>query len=331
MRGAAQFLDRPGQPLRAGTLDLPAPGPGQVALSVRACAVCRTDLHVFDGELPDAKLPLVLGHEIVAAVTARGPGVERFAVGDRVGVGWLAWACGQCRDCRAGRENLCPFARFTGYHVDGGYAECALAQADFCFALPAGYADAVAAPLLCAGLIGHRTLRAAGDAERVGIYGFGSAAHLVTQVARHEGRQVFAFTRPGDAAAQAFARASGAVWAGGSDTAPPEELDAALIFAPVGDLVPVALRAVRRGGTVVCGGIHMSDVPRFPYALLWGERSVRSVANLTRRDGEEFLAIAARVPLHIEVETHPLSEASAVLERLRRGLVRGVPVLEPPR
>ncbi|HEX6669810.1 MAG TPA: zinc-dependent alcohol dehydrogenase family protein, partial [Gemmatimonadales bacterium] len=286
----AMLLDAPGRPLRPVAVPTPEPGPGQLLLRILACGVCRTDLHVADGELPNPRLPLVLGHEIVGEVVASGPGRggEAFATGERVGVPWLAWTCGECRYCRAGRENLCDHARFTGYQVDGGYAEYTVADARFCFRLPAGYRDVDAAPLLCAGLIGHRALRAAGEAERLGIYGFGAAAHLVAQVARHEGRRYFAFTRPGDAEAQAFARELGAAWAGDSGESPPEPLDAAIIFAPVGALVPAALRAVSKGGTVVCAGIHMSDIPSCPYSLLWGERTLRSVANLTRQDGLDF-------------------------------------------
>jgi propanol-preferring alcohol dehydrogenase len=325
----AMLLDAPGQQLRPAELPLPTPGPEQVLVQVRACGVCRTDLHVFDGELPDPKLPLVLGHEVVGTVEAVGAGVDRFRPGDRVGVPWLGWTCGACRYCRSGRENLCDRARFTGYQIDGGYAEFALADARYTFALPAGYGDAEAAPLLCAGLIGYRSLVLAGDATRLGLYGFGAAAHIVAQVARHQGRRVFAFTRRGDAEAQEFARSLGAEWAGASDEQPPEELDAAILFAPVGALVTLALRAVARGGVVVCGGIHMSDIPSFPYALLWGERSVRSVANLTRRDGEEFLALAPRVPVRTAVETFALADANEALARLRAGRLRGAAVLVP--
>jgi alcohol dehydrogenase, propanol-preferring len=298
-----------------------------VRLRFHACGVCRTDLHVQAGELPRPTLPLVLGHEIVGAVTGAGAGADRFAHGTVVGVPWLGWTCGACRFCRSGRENLCEHARFTGYDRDGGYAEYALADERYCFALPPGYDPVHAAPLLCAGLIGHRALLAAGDAPRLGLYGFGAAAHIVAQLARHEGRRVFAFTRPGDAEGQCFPRALGAEWAGGSDELPPEPLDAAIIFAPVGALVPAALRATDRGGTVVCAGIHMSDIPAFPYEILWGERSVRSVANLTRRDGEEFFLRAARVPLKIAAEPFPLAHANEALERLRAGRVRGAAVL----
>jgi propanol-preferring alcohol dehydrogenase len=314
-------LERAGEPLREAELPDPVPRGGELLLRVRACGVCRTDLHIADGELAEPKLPLVLGHQVVGEVVA-GP-----RTGERVGVPWLGWTCGACRYCVAGVENLCDRARFTGYDVDGGYAELCAADERFCFPLPDGYGDAEAAPLLCAGLIGHRTLRAAGDPAVVGLYGFGAAAHIVCQVAAWEGRTVHAFTRPGDEGGQAFARSLGATWAGGSDERPPEELDAALLFAPAGELVPVALAAVRKGGSVVCGGIHMSDLPSFPYELLWGERTLRSVANLTRRDGEELLALAPRVPIRLEVETFPLARANEALERLRRGEVRGAAVL----
>jgi len=326
----AMLLEAPGSPLRPASIPDPLPAAGQVLLRVRACGICRTDLHVADGELPDPKLPLVLGHEIVGEVTSVGAGVDRFGAGDRVGVPWLGWTCGTCRYCRAGKENLCDLARFTGYQIDGGYAEYAVADARFCFPLPTSYGDADAAPLLCAGLIGHRALRAAGDAERLGIYGFGAAAHIVAQVARHEGRRVFAFTRPEDAEGQRFALELGAEWAGPSTERAPEVLDAALIFAPVGALVPAALRAVAKAGTVVCAGIHMSPIPSFPYEILWGERVVRSVANLTRRDGEEFLRLAGRIPLRITAESLPLERANEGLDRLRSGRVRGAAVLIPP-
>jgi propanol-preferring alcohol dehydrogenase len=304
----------------------PEPGPGEVVLEVLACGICRTDLHVVDGELPEPKLPLVPGHQIVGRVVEAG---ERFAAGDRVGVPWLGWVDGDCPYCRSGRENLCDRAVFTGYTRDGGYAELVVADERFCFPIPGDYPDLAAAPLLCAGLIGYRALRLAGDAERLGLYGFGAAAHIICQVARHQGRRVFAFTRPGDAAGREFARSLGAEWAGDSDVRPPEELDAALIFAPAGELVPAALRAVAKGGSVVCAGIHMSDIPSFPYELLWEERVLRSVANLTRADGEEFLALAPRVPVHTEVETHPLEQANEALARLRSGQVRGAAVLLP--
>src|SRR5712692_3526261 len=323
----AMVLDAPGRPLRAAELPRPEPGPGQVLLSVRACGVCRTDLHVVDGDLPEPKLPLILGHEIVGTVAALGPGVAQPLAGDRVGVPWLGWTCGSCGFCRAARENLCERARFTGYQLDGGYAEYAVADARYVFPLPDGYGDLEAAPLLCAGLIGYRSLVAAGDGVRLGIYGFGAAAHIVAQVARHQGRRVFAFTRPGDAEAQRFARGLGAEWAGGSDAAPPEPLDAAIIFAPVGRLVPAALRAVAKGGTIVCAGIHMSEIPAMPYELLWGERVVRSVANLTRRDGDEFLKLAPSVPVRTTVERFPLGQANAALARLREGKLRGAAVL----
>jgi propanol-preferring alcohol dehydrogenase len=296
---------------------------------VRACGVCRTDLHVHDGELPHPKLPLVLGHEVVGIVEHAGDAVPEVRAGDRVGLPWLGWACGRCRFCRRGDENLCPLAEFTGYHRDGGYAERLVADGRFVLPLPATVDDESAAPLLCAGLIGYRTLRLAGDAERIGLYGFGAAAHLVAQVARHQGRRVFAFTRPGDAAAQAFARELGATWAGDSTESPPEPLDAALLFAPLGDLVPLALRAVEPGGVVVCGGIHMSDIPSFPYELLWRERVLRSVANLTRQDGRDFLALAAATPLRTETHRYPLSRANDALEDLRHGRFTGAAVLIP--
>jgi len=322
----AMILEAARRPLVFADVPDPTPGPGQVLVRVRACGVCRTDLHVADGELPEPKLPLVLGHEIVGTVVRGG---SRYAQGTRVGVPWLGWTCGECEACRAGRENLCDRARFTGYHLDGGYAELAVADERYCFALPDGYGDAQAAPLLCAGLIGHRCLRMAGDARRLGLYGFGAAAHLVAQVARQEGREVYAFTSPGDRAAQELALELGAVWAGSSLEMPPQPLDAAILFAPVGALVPLALRAVGKGGVVVCGGIHMSDVPSFPYQLLWGERVLRSVANLTRRDGEEFFQFAARHPLQTRVAARPLEQANEVLTELREGRVVGAAALVP--
>ena len=312
-------LERPRSPLREAELPKPVAGPGQLLVRVQTCGVCRTDLHVFDGELPQPKLPLVLGHQIVGTVV----GEDR-----RVGIPWLGWTDGECRFCRSGRENLCDRARFTGYDLDGGYAEYTVVDERFCFALPEDYSDLEAAPLLCAGLIGYRSLRIAGDAERLGLYGFGSSAHIVAQVARHEGRRVFVFTRPGDEEGQMFARGLGVDWTGGSDEAPPEELDAAIIFAPVGGLVPTALRALAKGGTVVCAGIHMTDIPAFPYELLWSERVLRSVANLTRRDGEEFLVLAPQVPVRTSVEAFPLEQANEALERLRRGEIRGAAVLD---
>ncbi len=316
------------QPGRLGIADVaePEPGPGEILLRVRACGICRTDLHIVDGELTEPKLPLVPGHQVVAEVVDGG---ERFTAGDRVGVPWLGWACGECSYCLSGRENLCPFARFTGYHRDGGYAELVTADERFCLALPEGQEDLELAPLLCAGLIGYRTLSFAGDAERLGIYGFGAAAHIVCQVAVHEGRRVFAFTRAGDEAAQEFARELGAEWAGATGDSPPEELDAALVFAPAGETVPAALRAVAPGGTVVCGGIHMSDIPSMPYEILWGERVLRSVANLTRIDGERFLAVAPQVPVRTQFEAFPLAEADEALDRLRAGRIRGAGVLTP--
>jgi propanol-preferring alcohol dehydrogenase len=316
-------LERPGDPLLAASIADPVPAPGELLLRVRACGVCRTDLHVVDGELPRPKLPLVPGHQIVGEVVA-GP-----RSGERVGVPWLGWTCGTCRYCAAGAENLCDDARFTGYDLDGGYAELAAADERFCLALPDGFADLQAAPLLCAGLIGYRSLRAAGDSEVVGLYGFGAAAHIVCQVALWEGRRVVAFTRAGDRDAQAFARELGAGWAGAVGAEPPVQLDAAIVFAPAGELVPAALGAVRKGGVVVCAGIHMSDIPSFPYELLWGERVLRSVANLTRRDGEEFLALAPRVPVRTEVEAFPLERAGEALARLRAGRIRGAAVLVP--
>lgn len=325
----AMVLTGAGRALAPARLPEPEPGAGQVLVRVSACAVCRTDLHIVDGELASPKLPLVPGHEIVGVVAAVGADVDRFAVGDRVGVPWLGWTCGACGYCRAGRENLCDRARFTGYDLDGGFAQLAVADQRYCFSIPAGYDDVAAAPLMCAGLIGYRTLRLAGDPRRVGIYGFGAAAHIVAQVARHEGRQVFAFTRPGDLEGAAFARSLGAAWAGGSDVAAPEPLDAALIFAPVGALVPAALRAVAKGGVVVCGGIHMSDIPAFPYAELWGERVVRSVANLTRRDAVDLLALAPRVPIRTSTTPYPLSAANEAIADLRAGRVSGAAVLVP--
>ncbi len=325
----AMLLDAPRRPLRAAEVSDPVPAAGELLLRVSACAVCRTDLHVLDGDLSRPKLPLVLGHEVVGVVERVGEGASRFAVGDRVGVPWLGSTCGRCRTCTEGRENLCDEARFTGYDLDGGFAERTVAREGFCFPIPSAFGDAEATPLLCAGLIGHRTLRMAGDPRAVGIWGFGAAAHLVAQVARFEGREVFAFTRPGDVASQDFARSLGASWAGGSDELPPEPLDAALVFAPVGALVPAALRSVRKGGVVVCGGIHMSDVPSFPYALLWGERVLRSVANLTRRDGEEFLALAARARVKSRVRTYPLAAANEALGDLREGRLEGAAVLVP--
>lgn len=325
----AMVLDGPGRPLRLAELRRPEPGPGQVLLRVRACAICRTDLHILDGDLPEPKLPLVLGHQIVAEVEEAGPGVEELSKGDRVGVPWLGWTDGECRYCTSGRENLCPRARFTGYHIDGGYAEYTVADARFCLLIPDGYPDLQAAPLLCAGLIGWRCLKMTGDAELVGIYGFGTAAHLVAQVALHQGQRIFAFTRPGDEEAQRFAKELGAEWAGGSDQPPPEELDAAILFAAVGELVPVALRAVAPGGTVVCGEIHMSDIPSFPYDLLWRERVLRSVANLTRQDAVEFLELAPTVPVRSQVTEFPLDRANEAVETVRAGAVPGAMVLLP--
>jgi propanol-preferring alcohol dehydrogenase len=315
------------EPLRLEELPVPAPARGQVLIRVSACAVCRTDLHIVSGELSEPKLPLVIGHMIVGRVQAAGEGARRFATGDRIGVPWLGFVDETCRFCRRGLENLCVNARFTGYHVDGGYAEFCAADERFCFALPDSYDDLHAAPLLCAGLIGYRALRLADDAQRVGLYGFGDSAHIIAQVARYQGRRVFAFTSPGDLKKQQFARSLGAEWAGDSLAAPPEPLDAALIFAPVGALVPAALKALDRGGIVVCAGIHMSDIPSFSYDLLWMERQIRSVANLTRRDGEEFLEIAPRVPVRTEVHPYPLAEANAALDDLAHGRFEGAAVL----
>jgi alcohol dehydrogenase, propanol-preferring len=314
--------------LRLAALDLPPPGPGQVLIAVHACGVCRTDLHVVDGELTRPKLPLIPGHEIVGSIVVTGAGVERFRVGDRVGVPWLGWTCGVCEFCRSGRENLCAQARFTGYQIDGGYGEFTIADQRFCFAVPAGYSDLEAAPLLCAGLIGYRSLCMAGQARRLGLYGFGAAAHIIAQVARWQGRDIYAFTSPGDLQAQAFARELGATWAGGSNEAPPERLDAAIIFAPVGPLVPAALRAVERGGTVVCAGIHMSPIPSFPYDILWSERVVRSVANLTRQDGEDFLELAPQAPVKTRPLPYPLEQANQALNDLRAGRLQGAAVLQ---
>jgi propanol-preferring alcohol dehydrogenase len=325
----AMLFENAGQPLRLAEIPAPQPGPGQVLLRVQACAVCRTDLHILDGELSQPKLPLILGHEIVGTVVQAGEGTDAFAAGQRVGVPWLGWTDGTCRYCQHGQENLCTQAKFTGYTLDGGYAEYAVADQRYCFLLPEGYPDLQAAPLLCAGLIGYRTYRLAGPhAERLGIYGFGAAAHIIAQVAVHQGRQVYAFSKPGDREAQEFALSLGAVWAGGSDELPPVELDAALIFAPVGALIPAALRATARGGVVVSGGIHMSDIPSFPYSLLWEERTIRSVANLTRQDGEEFLALAPQVPVRTAVTPFPLEQANEALGALRQGALQGAAVLE---
>jgi len=307
----------------------PQPGPTEVLIRVHACGVCRTDLHVVDGELTQPKLPLIVGHEIVGTVVETGAAADRFKIGDRVGVPWLGWTCGECAYCRSGRENLCDRARFTGYQIDGGYAELTAADQRFCFALPAGYSDVEAAPLLCAGLIGYRALRMAGDGKKLGIYGFGAAAHIIAQVAAHQGRDVYAFTKGGDARSQNFARELGAIWAGGSDTMPPEALDAALIFAPVGALVPAALRTTGKGGIVVCAGIHMSDIPQFPYEILWEERTVRSVANLTRRDAEEFLSLAGQFRIKTATTPYTLCRANEALDDLRHGRFDGAAVLVP--
>jgi propanol-preferring alcohol dehydrogenase len=325
----AMLLMAAGQPLLPTDVPMPRPGAGQLLIKVAACAVCRTDLHVADGELPDPKLPLIPGHEIVGRVEEIGAGVANFRVNDRVGIPWLGWTCGECEYCTSGCENLCARARFTGYTIDGGYAEYAIADARFAFPIPDAYDDVSAAPLLCAGLIGYRALRKAGDARRLGLYGFGAAAHIVAQVARFEGREVFAFTRPGDIDAQKFALQLGATWAGGSDATPPKKLDAAIIFAPIGALVPAALRVLKRGGNVVCAGIHMSDIPAFPYRDLWHERTISSVANLTRRDGEEFLELAPRVPVQTKTRTFPLEQANEALTALRSGALNGAAVLIP--
>lgn len=325
----AMVLERTQTPLRAREIAIPEPGAGQVLLRVRACGVCRTDLHVVDGELPHPHLPLVPGHEVVAEVVDSGDGADRFATGDRVGVPWLGWTCGACRWCQSGQENLCPNARFTGYSQDGGYAGYLVADERYCFPIPPRFTDEEAAPLLCAGLIGFRSLRMAGDPARLGLYGFGASAHIIAQVAAQQRRAVHAFTRPGDARGQEFARSLGAVWAGGSDALPPEPLDAAIIFAPVGALVPQALRAVGPGGTVVCAGIHMSDIPSFPYADLWEERSIRSVANLTKADGDAFFATIADMPLRIATTPYPLARANDALDDLRHGRFEGAAVLLP--
>ena len=324
----AMVLSAQGEPLRLRDIPDPQPGPGQLLLDVHVCGVCRTDLHVVDGDLTEPKLPLVPGHQIVGTVAELGEGVTGFSAGDRVGVPWLGGSCGVCKFCRSGRENLCDKAVYTGYQIDGGFAQRCVADVRFCFPIPQDYPDQQAAPLMCAGLIGYRSYRMTGQAQRLGFYGFGAAAHILIQVARHEGREVFAFTRPGDDRGQEFARALGAVWAGPSDRPAPEPLDAAIIFAPVGELVPAALRAVDRGGTVVCAGIHMSDIPSFPYAILWEERRLVSVANLTRSDGEEFLALAPQIPVHSQVHTYPLERAGDALEDLRHGRFDGAAVIE---
>ncbi len=325
----AMVLDRPGTALVPRSLPIPEPGPGQALVHVIACGVCRTDLHVVDGDLQQPKLPIIPGHEIVGTVAALGPGTTGLTVGQRVGVPWLGHSCGTCPYCRTQRENLCDDPGFTGYQIDGGYAQYTVADAQYCFPLPAEGDAARQAPLMCAGLIGYRSYKMAGDSRRLGLYGFGAAAHILAQLARHQGRKIHAFTRPGDTTAQDFARHLGAVWAGGSDESPPEPLDAAIIFAPVGSLVPTALRAVRKGGTVVCAGIHMSDIPRFPYALLWEERTIQSVANLTRQDGREFLELAAHAPIETEIHRYPLAEANRALADLRSGVLTGAAVLIP--
>ena len=321
------ILDTPGKPLRKADVPTPKPGPGQLLIRVHACAVCRTDLHIVDGELTHPKLPLIPGHEIVGTIAELGKEVTRFKIGDRIGVPWLGWTCGECAFCKNGQENLCDKARFTGYTLDGGYAEYTVADQRFCFSIADSYSDAEAAPLLCAGMIGYRSLVKAGNGKRLGIYGFGAAAHIVAQVAKYQQREIYAFTRPGDEEAKNFALNLGAVWAGGSNELPPVKLDAAIIFAPAGELVPQALKLVGKGGTVVCGGIHMSDIPSFPYSILWEERSICSVANLTRRDGEEFMTLAPKVPVRTEVEIFPLEEANEALHRLKSGKIQGAAVL----
>lgn len=325
----AMVLHELKEPLVCETRSVPTPGPGQVLIRVHACAVCRTDLHVVDGDLKAPKLPLVPGHEVIGSVAATGEGVTGLLAGDRLGVPWLGWTCGTCRYCREGRENLCGEARFTGYTLDGGFADYIIADARYCFPIPASYGDVEAAPLMCAGLIGHRAYRMAGEAQHIGLYGFGAAAHIIAQVALHEGRKIYAFTKPGDKKAQAFARELGATWAGDSNDTPPVELDAALIFAPVGPLVPAALRATTKGGSVICAGIHMSDIPQFPYDILWQERMVRSVANLTRKDGEDFLKVAPEVPVKTHTHVYPLEAANEALSDLRNGAFEGAAVLVP--
>jgi propanol-preferring alcohol dehydrogenase len=325
----AMVLNAPGQPVKMRSLPRPRPGMGELLVKIAACAVCRTDLHVVDGELPESKRPVIPGHEIVGRVAILGRNVRDFAVGERVGIPWLGWTCGECRYCRSGYENLCPAARFTGYQIDGGYADYAVADARYCFRIPDAYSDVEAAPLLCAGLIGYRALKMAGDTERVGIYGFGAAAHIVAQILIHQGRTLFAFTRPSDMAARDFALEMGAAWTGNSDMSPPDELDAAIIFAPVGAMVPTALKAIRPGGVVVCGGIHMSDIPAFPYDILWREKRLVSVANLTRRDADEFLALAPQVPIRVKTKSFPLSSANTALAQLREGKLTGAAVLVP--
>lgn len=325
----AMYCEAPHRPLRLRRVPRPEPGPGQVLIKVHACGVCRTDLHLVDGELPEPQLPIIPGHEIIGTIVEASPDADHFAIGQRVGVPWLGFTCGTCAFCRSGRENLCEAAQFTGYQIDGGYSDYTVADQRYCFPITGTYSDEEAAPLLCAGLIGYRALTMAGDAERLGIYGFGAAAHIIAQVARHQGRHVFAFTRSGDTEAQAFARRLGATWAGGSNEMPPEPLDAALLFAPVGALVPTALRALAPGGIVVCAGIHMSEIPSFPYDILWRERRIVSVANLTRRDGEEFLALAPKIPVRTTVTPMPLSQANEALLQLRNGQITGAAILLP--
>lgn len=326
----AMIMEKPGRPLRMVEIAKPEPGPGQIRIRVSACGVCRTDLHIVDGDLPDPKLPIIPGHEIVGTVDKLGEGIDRFKPGDRVGVPWLGWTCGECKYCQSGHENLCDNARFTGYTIDGGYAEYTVADERYCFPIPSDYPDVQAAPLLCAGLIGYRSYKMAGDAQVLGLYGFGASAHIIAQIAVYQGHTVYAFTKPSDEIGREFARDLGVSWAGGSDKAPPSEMDAAIIFAPVGALVPQALRRLAKGGTVVCAGIHMSDIPSFPYSILWGERTIQSVANLTKRDGEELLEIAPRVPVKTHIQTYSLEEANEALLALRDGTLIGAAVLSMP-
>lgn len=323
----AIVLKTPGRPLEEVELPDPKPEAGQILIRIQACGICRTDLHIIDGDLTEPKLPLVLGHQIVGTVIEIGSNVSRFSPGDRVGVPWLGWSCGKCEFCKTGRENLCDQARYTGYQIDGGFAEKCVADERFCFPIPASYPDLQAAPLLCAGLIGYRALRMTGDARRLGFYGFGASAHILIQVAGYQGREVYAFTRQGDDAGQEFARKLGAIWTGESEKTPPEPLDACIIFAPIGDLVPIALKATAKGGSVICAGIHMSDIPAFPYSILWGERVLRSVANLTRKDGEEFMSLAPKVPVKTEVNTYSLAKVNEALDDLRHGRFRGAAVI----
>jgi len=323
----AMVLINPKEPLQPMDVPIPEPAPGQIRIQVHACGVCRTDLHIVDGELTEPKLPLIPGHEIIGTVDKLGDGVDRFRIDDQVGVPWLGWTDGECPYCLNNRENLCNNAQFTGYTINGGYAEYTVADQRYCFSIPDGFSDAQAAPLLCAGLIGYRSYRMAGDAKHLGLYGFGASAHIIAQVAAYEGRTIYAFTKPGDTSGQEFAKSLGAAWAGGSDQSPPEKLDAAIIFAPVGRLIPQALLELNKGGTIICAGIHMSAIPSFPYSILWGERSIRSVANLTRQDGEELLAIAPKVPVRTHIEEYPLTQANEALAAIRDGSLVGAAVL----